>query len=396
MKRYKAVILWTAFFACSANAQNKVELFGYFEPTLLNARIQGKAQQLFTNKLRVDLKSDISNHITFAANFDYITYHGKTEWNILDFLSSDITAGIPEFSQIFYTIPFADRHFLDNAYLKIAAKHFDVTVGIQQISLGTGYAWNPLDVFNIKDPLDPTYENPGHNGIRMDIALGSRTSLSGLYSVDDTWKNSGKLLRIKTGISHFDFSLVAIETVWRYHDYTAFDLAALNFVELPEKRQVVGGSTVGELLGLGIWAEYGYNWMEKTEDFYELVAGLDYTFDFQTYLMVEFYRNTLGKTDFTQYTLTDWMRQFAAEQKTITRDQVYVILNHPITDLIDLGASCIYSISDQSMAVIPTLSWSFSDNMDIMAYLNFNFGKEGAMYSKISGQGGLLRARFYF
>ena len=32
-------------------------------------------------------------------------------------------------------------------------------MGKQQISLGTGYVWNPTDVFNIKELFDPTYEH---------------------------------------------------------------------------------------------------------------------------------------------------------------------------------------------------------------------------------------------
>lgn len=379
-----------------ANAQERVELFGYFEPTMMAARVQNRTQQLYTNKLRVDLKSTVTNQMTFTANFNYITYHGRTKWNILDFLSSGITSKVPGDMRAFYTIPFSDRHFLDNAYLKLAFKNFDLTVGKQQISLGTGYVWNPLDLFNVKDPLDPTYEQPGHNAIRLDLPLSSRSGFTVLYSADDTWKNSGKLLRFKGGISHFDYSLVAIETTWRFHDYTRFDMTSLGFVELPEQRRLLGTSLAGELLGLGTWAEYGYNQMEKSKDFYELVAGLDYTFDFQTYFMIEYYRNTLGKTDDSQYDLNDWMRQFTAEQKAICRDQLYSFIRHPLTDFIDLGVSCIYSISDKSLALVPTLNYSFAQNLDIMAYLNVNFGPEGTAYSRSSGNGGLLRARVYF
>jgi hypothetical protein len=136
--------------------------------------------------------------------------------------------------------------------------------------------------------------------------------------------------------------------------------------------------------------------MESTDNFYELVIGTDYTFDFQTYFMVEYYRNTLGKTDHEDYTLNDWMRVFAAEQKTISRDQVYLFIQHPVTDLITMGLQSIYSISDGSMALVPVLNYSFSENIDIMAYLNLNIGKEGTVFSKDMGNGGMLRARIYF
>jgi hypothetical protein len=396
MKRLIFVLVFLLIFLSSLTAQDRVEIFGYFESQMMGVALENQFLQFFSNKLRVDLKSTFSDKITFAANFDYITYHGKTKWDILDFLSPKVVSEVPDGMESFYVLPFSDRHFLDNAYLKIAFKHFDLTVGKQQISLGTGYAWNPMDVFNVKDYLDPTYEQPGHNAIRLDVALGSSYTATALFSPDDTWRNSAKLLQLKGRISHFDYSLIAIEKVWRFHEYTQFDYENMNFLELPERRQLLGASTAGELLGLGVWAEYAYNWMEDTKDFYELVVGSDYTFDFQTYLMVEYYRNTLGKTDYEDYNLNDWMRMLAFEQKAISRDQVYVFIQHPATDLLNIGLSSIYSISDNSLALVPTLNYSFSDNVEIFAYLNFNFGQEGKIFAKTMGNGGLIRARVYF
>lgn len=394
----KLQILFLLFFltVSPVAAQERVEFFGYFESQIMGTGLKGDFYQLYTNKLRIDLKSDLLDNITFGVNFDYITYHGKTKWDILEFLPNNITSQVPPGMKGFYFLPFSDRVFLDNAYIKIGFKHFDLTVGKQQISLGTGYVWNPMDVFNIKDILDPTYEQPGHNAMRFDLPLGATYRITALYSPEDEFKNSAKLIEFKGRISRFDYSLIAIEKHWRFHDYTQFDLANMNFLELPENRQLLGFSTAGEFLGLGVWAEYAHNNLEKTKEFESLVIGTDYTFDFQTYIMAEFFHNTLGKRNFKQYDINDWMRLLANEQKAISQDQVYIFIQHPITDFISLGASSIYSISDNSFALVPMLNCNYSDNLDIMAYLNFNFGKEGTAYSKETGNGGILRARFYF
>jgi hypothetical protein len=386
MKKWISVLVFFSLSLSALAAQDSVELFGYFESQAMGADIKNEFLLLYSNKLRVDLKSSLSEKVTFAANFDYITFHGKTEWNILDFLPSDVIAEVPIGLESFYVLPFSDRHFLDNAYIKLSFKSFDLTVGKQQISLGTGYVWNPTDVFNIKELFDPTYEQPGHNALRLDVPLGSMYTLTTLFSPEDTWKNSAKMIQLKGRISHF----------WRFHDYTQFDLINMNFLELPGKRQLLGASTAGELLGLGVWAEYAYNWMENSEDFYELVVGTDYTFNFQTYLMIEYYRNTLGRTDYEQYNLNDWMRMITLEQKAISRDQIYAFIQHPATDLMSVGISTIYSISDNSFALVPTLNYSFSDNVEIFAYLNLNFGKEGKAFAKNMGNGGMIRARVYF
>ncbi len=390
-------ILWVLGLSWSSlAAQEKLEIFGYYESQVMGTGLQGEFYQLFTNKLRVDLKSDLSDNITFAANFDYIHYLGKTEWNVLDFLSDDVTSTIPEDMQSLYVIAFSNDTFLDNAYIKFRFKPFDLTLGKQQISLGTGYVWNPTDVFNIKDVLDPTYEQPGHTALRLDIPLSPAYTLTALYAPEETWEKTTKLLQLKGAISHFDYNIIAVERVWPFHDYSELNTENMNFVDVSEKRKMLGGSTVGELLGLGVWAEYAYNWMEKSDDFYELVVGTDYTFDFQTYVMMEYYRNTLGKSDYKDYDINDWMRFLAAEQKAICRDQAYVFAQHPATDLLNVGLQTVYCISDNSIAFVPTLIYSLSDNVDVYAYLNFNLGKEGTVYGKNMGNGGSIRIRAYF
>ncbi|MEA2006360.1 MAG: hypothetical protein U9O50_08920 [Acidobacteriota bacterium] len=396
MKKSVTFLTVLFLFMTTLNAKQSVELFGYFETQIMGAKVKNDFFQMYTNKLRVDLKASLSKNITFAANFDYITYHGKTEWNLLDFLSPSIASKVPPGMESFYILPFSNRSFLDNAYIKLAFRYFDLTVGKQQISIGTGYVWNPLDVFNIKDILDPTYEQPGHNAIRLDVPVGPAYTFTALYSPEDLWKNSAKLIQFKGRISHFDYYLVAIERIWRFHDYTQFHMQEMNFLEVPERRRLFGASLAGEILGLGIWAEYGYNKMEVSKDFYELVVGADYTFDFQTYVMLEYYRNTLGKADYKEYNLCDWMRLFTAEQKALSQDQIYILIQHPATDLMSVGLSTICSLSDISVALVPTMNYSLSENVEIMAYLNFNFGREGKVFAKNMGNGGLLRMRVYF
>jgi hypothetical protein len=64
--------------------------------------------------------------------------------------------------------------------------------------------------------------------------------------------------------------------------------------------------------------------------------------------------------------------------------------------LLDVGLQTVYCFSDNSLAFVPTLGYSLSDNVVIYAYLNFNLGKEGTVYGKNMGNGGLLRLRAYF
>jgi len=80
----------------------------------------------------------------------------------------------------------------------------------------------------------------------------------------------------------------------------------------------------------------------------------------------------------------------------VSRDQVYALASHPATDLLNVSLSTLWSLSDGSFVLIPTIEYSFSDNVVISAYLNINFGKEGTNYANNLGSGGMVRARVYF
>ncbi|MCG2716555.1 MAG: hypothetical protein L6422_09830, partial [Candidatus Marinimicrobia bacterium] len=75
---------------------------------------------------------------------------------------------------------FSDTLFIDNMFLEFHHKLFDLTLGKQQIAPGVGYAWNPTDIFNLKDLMDPTYENTGISAIKLSIPLAGRITLSGI------------------------------------------------------------------------------------------------------------------------------------------------------------------------------------------------------------------------
>lgn len=424
------IFMFALLFPVNQAAAQDLDVFGYFEPQMMGAKLGSEFYQLGSNKLRVDLQSRISDRVSFGANFDYITYHGRRQWDVLDFLPekarSDAVVGSFMGVELNpYLLTYEDQHFLDNAYLKLSFKYADITFGKQQISMGTGYAWNPTDVFNQKDMIDPTYEQPGHNAIRLDVPFGRGFSLTSIYAPTEEWKNTDVLVKLKGRISHFDFSVMGIQKYWKYTDARIIDVVQMDFLRLKTKRHIIGADLVGELFGLGVWAEYAYNKVriddadEKEyyenfrihyifsgssvipeelhiKSFYEFVAGMDYTFDFQTYIMFEFYRNTSAKTDHENYNLNDWMQFLLAEKKAISQDQLYAFVQHPATDLISIGSSAIYSISDGSLALVPMVTYNIFENVDLSLFINYYLGKEGTAYAENLGNGGMIRARVYF
>ncbi|MFC1852719.1 hypothetical protein ACFL27_21170, partial [candidate division CSSED10-310 bacterium] len=369
--------------------KDKVTVFGYFEPQFAFQEIDGDYQQLASYKLRVDLEASLSEKVTFQANFDYLTYHGRTTYFIFDFLSDEVTETLPPGSRDIYLYTFEDETFLDNAFIKIAFESFDVTIGKQQISAGVGYAWNPTDLFNQKSILDPSYEQPGHNAVRIDVPLGTSCSFMLLYNPEKDYEESGKYAKIKCHLGHFDLSIMGGERLWTTTDYELFS-------SVQERRKIVGGDLSGELLGLGIWLEGAYNDLEVTGHYTEALLGFDYTFESGLYLLNEFYYNEQGKDDHEEFNFNDWMHYFSSETKTVTQDQWFFYVSYPATDLLTVGTSVITSLDDQSLVLVPTINYNLDDNCDLSIFGNFYAGQEGKTYSPLLGQGGLIRLRYYF
>ena len=367
----------------------EVDIFGYFEPQFNLIYLDDNYYQLHSNKLRVDLKSNPAENVEFGANFDWIVYHGEREWNYWDFLPERVTSLYHPQRRGRYRFSFQDRTFLDNAYLRFSFPAFDLMVGKQQISLGTGYAFNPTDVFNFKDIMDPTYEQPGHNTFRIDWPLKDGFSLLVLYSPESNWEESGKLLRLKGRWGHFDFSVIGTETEWTITDY-------YTSIATQKRRRLVGGDFAGELLGLGVWAEGAYNFVGDFEDFWELLVGGDYTFDSELYLMLEFYHHSLGKSSYRDYDLNDWLRFFYQEQRSLTQNQAYWFVQYPAFDLLKIGGSALVSLSDGSIALVPTVLYSLYENVELTLIGNINVGKDGKAYGSSQGHSLLLRSRVYF
>ena len=396
----------------------ELELFGYYEPQIMAAKLGDNIYNAASNKLRLDLSKSWSD-VSFGANINYISYHGKTEWNLVEYLPQKISNQMPSFMQecfAFYfgvmvqwvgpaPTPRPDRMFLDNAFAKISYKKADITVGKQQINMGAGYTWNPTDQFNVKNVLDPTYEQTGHNAIRLEIALNSKLSIDSYISPGDKIENSGAMLKLKSNIGRFDVAILGSRNNWLRTDYT--NPAAItnpNAAFSTYQRQMFGGDLVGELLGLGVWAEGGYTFVDlkqgmglpDMDDFWELVVGIDYTFNSGLYMMGEVYHNSLLPDKWQDYSLNNWMWYFSTETRAMSRDNFFGLVQYPLTDLISIGGMVIQSISDGSATIAPMLTWSMLEDVEFTTYLNLNTGKDGQTYAANLGNGGIVRIRVYF
>ena len=373
--------------------------FGYYEGEFDQLKFANQTYNYGYNKLRLDFEARPDDVVTIGANINIQKYFDNTMWNLLDFLPTDIWQPIfqpedfPEEMWITeFPIALSDTLFLDNVYLKAGFKHFDLTVGKQQISLGTGYAWNPTDIFNTKQLLDPTYEQTGVNAIRTEIPLKGRTNLDVILSPGKDWKESVKMLQLKTGLGRFDMQGTIGQYTWQR---TQFNPTTFSIDEQNNLRTLYGGSIVGELAGAGLWIEGAFNKMENIADFPEIIFGTDYTFKNGLYIIMEYLRNENGVSSKENLDINNYLRYFMGETHSLMQDYLFGFLSYPLNDFIQFGLLGFRNLNDNSAALNPQISWNLFQDVDLtMVYSHF-IGDDNTEFG-VQDWGWRIRLRGYF
>ena len=365
-------------------AFTQVDIFGYYETEYDHIQLANKSYNFSYNKLRLDLESRPGENVKIGANINFRLFNGKTEFNIFDFLPMD-SGEINGETISSLSEPLLDEMYLDNIYLRTSFQLFDFTIGKQPISLGTGYAWNPLDIFNQKDLIDPTYEQAGINALRMEIPIMNWGTLDIIIEPDSTWDMSSKLIQLKSSLSSFDFSLNGGN---QYHlipsgeSSYAYDEVFFG-----------GGSFVGEFWEFGLWGETLWS-LDADNNFGEVVFGMDHTFNNGFYLMAEYFHNSLG-AEKNKVTFDHYLYNFSGETHSLMQNYFFAMGMYNLTDYIS-GSLFIYgNLDDQSFILAPQLNWDAFEDVTLGALVSQSFGENDSEFG-IQDLALRFRLRTYF
>ena len=388
------IIFIAAIIALETNAQ-ELEMTGYYENQFFPQELNDKIIFQDYNKLRLDLSAQVGKKVTFNADYIYRIFHGKTEFNLFDFIPDGVVLDYAETRQSSvdslrpdFDFKLTDENFLDNAYVTVYFKRLTLRVGKQQLPWGTGYTWNPTDIFNEKNALDPAYENIGVNVFKLEVPFTSEGMATAILGVGDEWKTSTKAVKVKEHAEGFDLSVCFVEKLWEGFDYLADS-------EFSEKRRLLGGDFSGQFLGLGVWGEGAYNSMEDSEDFGQYLLGADYTLVSGLYLIAEYYRNELGKSSKDEYDFNDWMRLLGADGENLGKDYLFGGESYPIAELWNWSNYVILNLDDKSGVAFPWFDYSLSDNAEVIFVGYLPFGEKESEFGEF-GAGGFARIRVYF
>ncbi|NQT96897.1 MAG: hypothetical protein HQ562_04065 [Candidatus Marinimicrobia bacterium] len=411
-------ILITALFA-------QVDWYGYYEAEADYFSLPDNQFYFGYHKFRLDLDSAPNDRIRVSANIVSKYYDGASTFNFMEFIDQTYWPELPvidkfgnlvidsldmPLTDVLDELPYqlSDTLFLDNIFLEFHHDRFDLTLGRQQIPSGVGYAWNPTDLFNTKDMMDPTYEDTGVPATRIDVPFGLSTTFTGILQLKDTWDNTTQYYQAKTGLGNFDLSLI-----YGRFNYSETSLKAILIdslgqfglspgakIPIPDTqtrtRELFGFNAEGELFGLGARAELAVNRLDYDSDSlkYEFIIGGDYTFDNSLYLLGEFYHNDFGvKVDDTEF--DDYLIFLAGQRKSLNQNYFFLMAMYPLTDLLSGSLFGIANLDDGSLAINPQLTYNIFEDVELSLLVSVFVGDDRDEFGYQSA-GLRLRLRAYF
>ncbi|MHC1745299.1 MAG: hypothetical protein AB9873_20035 [Syntrophobacteraceae bacterium] len=267
----------------------------------------------------------------------------------------------------------------DRFNAKFSSGWGDVTLGRQAITFGKTYFWNPLDVFFPFDStqFDRDYK-PGVDALRVDIPLGRFSGINLVGSAgpeipvgpsgarndpkDASWYGSAILGRAFSNVGGWDLSLQGGKIYGGYHlgagvvgDVGPIQVRAEAAQFLPMRATPLPAPLEGELF----WSHFLG------------VLGLGHRFENGLTLDFEYFYNGAGDPNDLNSALV--RTQFGASLQ-MSRHLAGMVAQYEFTPLVTGRLAAISSLSDASTQLQPIVTFSLSDEMDLLVGLMLNFG----------------------
>ena len=390
MKQRLRMLILAALCTAAGAAVAQPEFSGYYENTFqIDQPEHGGETVVSASKVRLDFTAGGQDgELAFRGNVNFLYYHSDPVINTEPYLPPAVVSELRALGQEPVINLDRSRIYLDNAFLTWHTCGLTLRAGKQQLSWGPGYSINPTDLFHKKDLIDPTYEKEGVGALRIDYRWGVGGQLAAIVAPARNFDESGLAFRAGTYVSAIGYDVAV--TAHTITDTTS--LAPTLLQPRRQHRQALGLEFTGSLLGLGVWMEGNYNWMQVEEDFARVVAGFDYTFTSGLYVMAEGLYNGRAAKD-TPYPTSAWLANLAYGEP-VGPGWLMLGARHDVSMLTTASLYAFVS-PDDTYLINPRLTISIAQNADATLFAGYTVGKEDGAFP-----GGLLsgtaRLNVYF
>lgn len=394
------------------------EFRGYVENTT-NIEYDTDAEEdilLNAGRVRVNLSGEPDRSLDFGIGLVGTMNTGATSVDLLRYMPDAVRKQIvPGAEALFGFQMDEDDLFVQEAFGTLYADHFRLRVGRHKFYTGTGYAFNPIDLFNVKNPLDPTYEVNGLDAALLTLDLPRQIQLQALALYDDQVESSGYLARLKGYVGGWDVAAQYSHVIKQRVDWQALNSEAAleaftygasfdSFVR-EFRWHMPAVEFAGELWEWGLYGEGGYVFAEAIDDagtlidaagdHERLLLGLDHTFEFQLYVMLEYLRLGQGRADTADITLNDRMAYFSGEILSTNRDTLFTGLSYPLSDLIEGSLYGMFNLNDGSILLNPWVIYDVRPGLTLSLSANIPLGEQDSQMGN-AGPGGFARLKWNF
>ena len=303
-----------------------------------------KVVELFTERLRVNLKADYSDYFSGYVSFDNQLragdFYGTGDSQILDKDYRDHQA-VNTTWLLAHGRNVAYNQSLYRAYVDIKKSDlFKVRVGRQQIPWGVAHFFTPTDIFNPYRPTQiETDEREGVDGVWANTGVFKKVAdIEFVFTPNHEDHPNRLAFKLKRNILGYDSSVLGGK---RDRDvFIGFDFSGNLF------NAVLRGE------GIFVNASDGKNYSQIT-------LNSDYNFSHNVYGLLEYHFNGQGYTRRSRY---DWSEYLSGNITAMGRQYLAAILAKDITPLWRVELPVIWNLSDVSLVLMPEVNYLITDN----------------------------------
>ena len=234
--------------------------------------------------------------------------------------------------------------------------------------------------------MDPTYEQPGINALRMEIPMDlDGIHLDAIITPDSTWEMSTKMIQIKKGLGRFDISL---NGAYQHH---LVPNAEAGYTD--ENVYFAGGAFVGDSWEFGLWGETLWS-LDSDENFGEVVLGTDHTLNNGLYIMCEYLYNSLG-ADKDDLQFDHYMYNYSGETHSLMKNYIFAMGRYNVTNYIASSIVAFGNLDDNSYILAPQIDWEVFEDVTVGVWVSQSIGDEDTEFG-IQNRAVRFRIRAYF
>ena len=375
---------------------------GYFEDTLNAEYLKASEETTLLNsfKVRLNTGGSYGDHFRYGVALVGVSNTGDRKFSLTGYLPKAIEDQIPGEFREAYSYQLKDEElYLQEAYGEWLWNAFAFRFGRHKFYSGTGYAYNPIDLFNRKNPLDPTYETNGQDALMVTLRTGSGTDIEAVARTEDDYRSFDTQIRVKTFYRGWDLAAGLTRYGKKRVDWVQ------NGIEREFTWNMISAEFAGEIGGIAIYGEGGWVMVDPpddmgtlkraAEDHERFLIGMDYTLGNQLYLMLEYLRFGQGVSGPSEMDLNDRLAYLTGEIISPDKDTLFLGASYPVTDLMEFSLYGIINCNENNAMLNPWVVWDVWAGWTLSVSVTIPLGKEEGSIGR-ADTAGFVRLRYSF